>query len=98
METLHVYGQEAWHDPAWIAGDRDGLLRLREAIDKALQSGLGVIEPVFTADGEGYVITVMQLNKDELSAMELPYTVDYARGSGGTTPWDQAQTLASKAT
>lgn len=61
METLHIYAQSCWHDEAWIAGNREGLTRLRDAIDKALLDGKGNSDHVFTTDGEGYRVIAMKL-------------------------------------
>jgi hypothetical protein len=98
METLHIYGQASEHCPAWVAGNREGLLRLRDAIDKAILSdGLGKSEVVFCADGEGYTVTVMKLGAADLGGMAMPYTADEAEMAGGVWPWEVARKLVPNA-
>lgn len=65
IALLHIYAQYGWHDTAWIAGNRDGLLKLRNAIDAALtdKHGLGLSESVSVNDGEGYKIAVVENDK-----------------------------------
>lgn len=38
-EFLHIYGQQMWHDNAYIVGNRAALERLRDQITLALQHG-----------------------------------------------------------
>lgn len=87
METLHIYAQSSWHDEAWIAGNREGLTRLRDAIDKALLDGKGNSDHVFTTDGEGYRVIAMKLTDEELGKLGMPYTDDIAAGGGTVWPW-----------
>lgn len=35
MCELHLYAQSQWHSPAYIAGDREALMRLRHSITSA---------------------------------------------------------------
>ena len=56
---LHIRAQRRWHDDAGLMGSRQGLLRLRAAIDDALASGLG-FALVTTFDDEGYVVAVFR--------------------------------------
>ncbi|WP_226528561.1 hypothetical protein [Metabacillus niabensis] len=50
--VLHIYAQDAWHQEAYIVGNKEGLLELRNAIDEALKSKEAVAH-VFPTDGEG---------------------------------------------
>ena len=78
LEVLHLYGQSFWHDDAYIIGTTRDLLALRDAIDKALVESHATIES-FTADGEGYRLTVLAVDEDTASRLALPYTDDVAR-------------------
>jgi len=82
IPLLHIYGQAAWHDEVRIIGNKDGLLALRNAITKALNSteGNGVAS-VYASDGEGYEAGVL-LNDSGWQGpfwycVGLPYTKDY---------------------
>lgn len=59
VEILHLYAQNHWHSPAAISGSHEGLRRLRDALDAAMNGGSGRAE-VMTDDGEGYVVAVMR--------------------------------------
>lgn len=56
-KLLHVYGQEAGHDPVFIVGTRAALLDLRAAVMSALTIGRGAQAAVAT-DGEPYALHV----------------------------------------
>lgn len=92
--TLHIYGQAAWHDEAYVCGTREGLEQLRRAIDVALQrskkSGRGASEcGSFTSDGEGFKINVVVANEDQAGRLKSPYTDDIARDTSTEFgPWD----------
>ena len=58
VPIIHVLAQERWHDPAVIVANRAGLLALKEAVDKALESEIGKAN-VFCEDGEGYELAVI---------------------------------------
>lgn len=58
LEWLHVYGQYTWHADATLRGTKEGLLKLRAAIDAALESGKGEAV-VMASDGEGYRLQVI---------------------------------------
>lgn len=80
---LHVYGQEAWHDEAFVVGDVAGLTALRDAIDAALRDGAAVTPVVFVNDGEGYQVVVAAV--PDMSGVAVPYHDEFARhGSAGT--------------
>lgn len=87
MEILHIYAQSCGHDEAWIAGNHEGLMRLRDAIDKALLDGRGDSDSVFTTDGEGYQVIAVQMTDAELGKLGMPYTDNIATSSGGVWPW-----------
>lgn len=61
MKILNIYGQEAWHTEARIIGNREGLLELRDTLDKAIKDGKAISsndECVFASDGEGYEVQI----------------------------------------
>ena len=39
IRYLHIYGQSDWHSEAFIVGDREALIFLRNAIDRAIENG-----------------------------------------------------------
>ncbi len=95
-ELLHVYGQSYWHTPALVIGQKTALLKLRDAIDKALQDGHGRCD-VFANDGEGYTVHVLLEDSDWLNnpwtEMELPYT-DPVANQGDKSPWSLLKVVA----
>ncbi len=76
---LHVYSPAAWHDDNVIVGNRDGLTRLKEAIEQALSGDRkhGVKE-ASTSDGEGFDMIVIlnddSWHDDSWKELKLPYT------------------------
>lgn len=81
MNTLHIYGQDAWHDSVILAGDRESLTALRSLIDRALVEGRAKAE--FSCnDGEGYDFHVIPLSAEDCEKMPVPYTADYAADPG----------------
>ncbi|HEU0197080.1 MAG TPA: hypothetical protein VFQ88_07730 [Nevskiaceae bacterium] len=84
----HLYAQGAWHDEAYIVGNRTALTALRDALDAALRTGVGATE-LYARDGEGYA-TVCLL-RPSLRELALPYTECVAREPTDSTaerPWD----------
>lgn len=60
---LHVYGQEAYHDEAYVVGNFRGLEALRDAIDRVLEEDVDqASEWVSVSDGEGYDIKVIKVD------------------------------------
>lgn len=93
--VVHTWQPYAHHEEAYIVGNRDGLIRLRNAIDVALRprdtSDTTVRTEVFIADGEGYDL-IIQLVHDT-DRLAVPYTADYAREhdeSDSLKPWETA--------
>lgn len=77
---LHIYSQNYWHSPAYIVGDKETLLALKEAIDKALTQNQSSFESS-TIDGEGYDVKVFlkeSSNEEYWDNAALPYTDDVA--------------------
>lgn len=88
MFTLHVYAQEMWHDPAYIAGTPEALQSLRDAIDTALLTGRGQTE-YSICTGESYVIKVVSATEEQMNQMMDPYTGSIAQNGPkfGFGPW-----------
>lgn len=76
--ALHLYAQDSWHMEAFIVGNKEGLIALREAIDEALQSETGqAVAHVFPTDGEGYEAHIIRIGEEEeekFHRLQLPYT------------------------
>lgn len=82
---LHIYGQQSWHGDAYIIGNKEALLGLREGIDRALNENKGA-HTQFAADGEGYNLFVVCTNDEQINKMMLPYIEERAAGNGGAHP------------
>jgi hypothetical protein len=72
--VLHIYGQAAWHDYVYIAGNIRGIVRLRDALNKAIE-GVAVSN-VFVNDGEGYTIAIKVCSDEETAKLGVPYWDD----------------------
>jgi hypothetical protein len=78
-KIVHIYGQEYWHTDSYIIANKEGLLALRSAIEKALATQCFETN-VTVADGEGYHLHVISLNdQQKLQKLMLPYTDEVAR-------------------
>lgn len=86
-DTLHIYGQFAQHSDAYIAGDKEALLRLRNLIDLAIQDGVEGVN-FFANDGEGYTTYVYCLPNEEVDKLSTPYTWEYAQDNRTYFPWN----------
>ena len=73
--TLHIFGQQVWHDDAYIIGDRRGLELLRDLIDRALRDGVARNEgcDFFQEDGEGFPLNIAVATEDELRGLSSAY-------------------------
>lgn len=74
--TLHLYGQCANHEEAWVVGNKAGLKALRDAIDRALTSDQVEGASQYAVDGEGYKVLVLPLSTEGMADLKLPYTDD----------------------
>jgi len=83
MNLLHIYAQEAWHDDAFIVGDRLGLEVLRKAITEALEVGRASGPDLFVTDGEGYAVKIIcedsGWQEEFWCSLSLPYTDELAK-------------------
>ena len=78
MDTLHIYGQEAWHDDIKIVGTKDALQKFLESLHKSLQEGKSEFQ-TFVNDGEGYSILIKCVEEDSPEFDEMPYFGEYAK-------------------
>ena len=87
--TLHIYAQDIFHASAYIIANREGLKRLKDAIDEALVDGVGQSKVVFTSDGEGYEVFVGRTTTErQWLGLQMPYTDHNFCGKPvGTSPW-----------
>lgn len=81
MSHLHIYGQAHPHDDVLIAGSREALVRLRNAIDRALAEN-SAASGEMTTDGEGYAVVVIRASAEEMSALAMPYSDERFVGKG----------------
>lgn len=87
--TMHIYGQQSWHDSSYIVGTREDLVKLRDAIDAAI--GLEKKTQMFYVnDGEGYDVMIYRVDDHTAGRLAVPYTEEMAReqGSDKVWPWD----------
>ena len=88
VPLLHLIAQTAWHDPAFIVGNREGLKRLRKAIDTALlRPGAWTRADECAADGEGYGVHVRCVTTAEMETAPYGYTDPVACGDAPWPPW-----------
>jgi len=73
MKIVNIYGQEMWHADAKILGKKEGLLELRDIIDRVIKDSEASNEgeggehgetALFASDGEGYTI-IVECHNDE---------------------------------
>lgn len=77
----HLYAQKDWADDGHIIANKEGLERLRDLIDLALEKGFG--RAVFwPSDMEGYELYIACVSKNDINLIELPYTSDDCPYSG----------------
>ena len=82
IEILHIYGQDMWHVPAYIAGNRAALIALADAISDALSNGVGSMA-AFQNDGEGFNAIVVLADEEEADKLVPAYDIEYATGKDG---------------
>ncbi|WP_108671796.1 hypothetical protein [Peribacillus acanthi] len=73
MPMCHFFGQQMWHDNAYLIANRIALIELKEAIDIALKHGESRLG-LSPSDGEGYYLYINCVEDDfEWEALEMPY-------------------------
>jgi hypothetical protein len=88
---LHILAQDGFHDPAYVAGTKPALMRLRDAIDRAIAHGAAATDEVFPCDGEGFWCIVLRCSEDQMDTMPFGYLSEMAGGPPGPMPeWTHA--------
>ena len=91
---LHIYGQNQWHYDAYIVGDEQSLLALRQDIDEALASGMG-LGKAFVNDGEGFTFVTLKVETG-WEKMAVPYTNEEATAAERRADAVWPETLAGR--
>jgi hypothetical protein len=76
MEIVHLYAGPSYHMEGYIVASRQGLEKLRDAINKVLEGNNFAVTEVFTSDGEGYDLFVIK-HDTSWDDVALPYTEYY---------------------
>ncbi len=82
MSHLHIYGQAHPHDDVFIAGTDAALVRLRDAIDRALSVESSATAAAMTNDGEGYAVVVIRASDEDMAKVIGPYSSEMFQGAG----------------
>lgn len=77
----HIYGQKDWHDEVLIAGNKEGLERLRDLIDLTLEHGFGKTD-LWPKDMECYDVYMACVSEKELTDIEIPYSDEVCEEAG----------------
>ena|SRR3990167_301259 len=92
LNLLHIYPQYAQHIDVCIAGNREGLEALRDAIERTLS----FINPpcsskvgAFVGDGEGFACHVIRIADTDFDSLAVPYISEYASETrpDAVPPW-----------
>jgi hypothetical protein len=88
--VVHLWSPEYFHDDSYVVGNYEGLMKLRNAIDKAIKEGNGK-EEVFISDGEGYDLNVIR--SDNIDHIAVPYLDEIAAENreNAVYPWDVSE-------
>lgn len=104
---LHVHAQGAWHQEAYVVGNVQGLVALRDAIQTALgqlqqrPNGQGEAT-VYVADGEGYDVVVIlddtAWEGDAWTRAAVPYWKTHAkeRRREALWPWHRVRPASAE--
>ena len=85
--TMHGIPQDLWHDPVVIAGTREAIQALRDALNRALEPPHEAHQArVFADDGEGYRVFVRVVTEEDMHAIPYGYADEMARGDGRKWP------------
>ena len=92
MDVVHVWAQEYFHCDGFIVGNKGGLLKLKDAIEKALADKNGMAKcEVFVCDGEGYDLHVVAVEGDTKD-LATPYVDESFAAENrehAIYPWNQ---------
>jgi len=88
--TLHVFAQPAPHADAWIVGNRNALIRLREALTAILdRNSMAAAVKVSVNDGEWFSLMVVMTGDGDaegsMGSVQRPYTDEPFVDTGETT-------------
>lgn len=73
-DILQIYAQPFEHQEAWICGDREGLTKLRDALNIVLDTDAPASAHSYCVDGEGYATVILPVDGETLLDVMLPYT------------------------
>lgn len=85
--TINLYTPTDPHKPGFILADRDGLIRLKEAIEKALKEGHNTYQD-FDSDGKHY--NVILINEPATRYKHAPYISEYQENNWA---WQEVELL-----
>ncbi len=85
MSKIHIYGQPMWHCDAGIVANKEALVAMRVAIDKALIDNEAIVSTM-TDDGEGYDIIIV-CKEDNWDEVAFPYTDEIAQERRDNVKW-----------
>jgi hypothetical protein len=85
--ALHVYAPSCEHDDAHIVGTRADLMKLRDAIDGALDArarhrSSDSVQSFFDSAGEGYDVYIKVVPESVENNLSLPYAESIGRSLG----------------
>ena len=96
---LPIYGQDRWHDEAFIVANLPALLLLRKAIDGAIHAGHGYV-PAYTGDCEGFNTLVSRVDDPkEFDDLAVLYNDEIARErrNDAERPWKLPRIVLARA-
>ncbi|MEW4100604.1 hypothetical protein Q0N85_16145 [Bacillus altitudinis] len=88
LGLCNIYAQQTHHFEAFILGNKKGLIELRNAIDRALETGSSVAH-VFPSDYEGYETYIALVNDEQrFEKLITPYVEEYMQEDDAVDPID----------
>lgn len=73
MPLCHIFGQQMWHDNAYLIANRTALIELQDAIEVVLKHG-EIKLSLSPSDDEGYYLYLKCVEDDfKWEALEMPY-------------------------
>lgn len=86
LGLCNIYAQQSHHFEAFILGNRVGLLELKNAIDKALETGSSTVT-LFPSDYEGYDVYIALVDDEQrFKKLTNPYIEEYAQEEDAVDP------------
>jgi hypothetical protein len=95
-KILHVYGQDAHHDDAYIVMTKDVARKLRNNIallvavmESECKDKVSLLDDFFVNDGEGFTLRLCIVDDATAEKLSTPYTADYiSQSDDAINPWD----------